>query len=80
MSYKDAIPFLDQDTLGEVFQILLEKEKYEEIADIAYALSSEKLEELYAVYVEKGIDTTDLLPFLSNEFLRQMVLEEVKKL
>lgn len=80
MSYKKAVPFLDQNTLSEVFDILLEKEKYDEISDIAYALSSKKVEELYKVYVEKGIDPTGLLPFVSGSFLREMVLEEVNKL
>lgn len=36
---KAAMPFLNEETKDEVYQLLLEKEKYDELQSIAYALS-----------------------------------------
>lgn len=80
MNYKKAIPFLDQGTLDEVFDILVKKERYAEITEIAYALSAKKVEELFHLYVEKDIDPSGLLPFVSSSFLREMVLAELEKM
>ncbi len=77
---KAAMPFLKEETKDEVYQLLLEKEKYDELQSIAYALNEEQVQKLFAILVEKGKTPNRLFPFIGEEFLRKLVLEEIEKM
>ena len=80
MILKKAMPFLDNETTKEVYDSLLEKEKYEILDSIAYSLGEKQVQELFALYIEKGRSVNKLLPFVGKEFLKEKVLEEIEKL
>lgn len=80
MIIKKAMPFLDKESTEEVYDMLLEKEKYDVLDSIAYSLSEEQVQTLFALYIEKDRPVNKLLPFVGKEFLKQKVLEEIDKL
>ncbi len=78
--FKSAMPFLNEETKDEVYRLLLEKEKYNELQSIAYALSEEQVQELFEILVAKGERPHKLFPFIGEEFLREIVLKEIEKM